>query len=83
MNTLFFAGAVLAGLLTSGAAWADTDCHAPVQDWQPRVVLRQQVEHQGWQAGQAVLEATRARFDTLASQTDQGRKLGVVWPRAG
>ena len=41
------------------------------------------LEHQGWQAGQAVLEATRARFDTLASQTDQGRKLGVVWPRAG
>ncbi|MBP6600109.1 MAG: PepSY domain-containing protein [Giesbergeria sp.] len=49
MKTLFFAGAVLAGLLTSGAAWADTDCHAPVQDWQPREVLRQQLEHQGWQ----------------------------------
>ena len=49
MKALFFAGAVLAGLLTSGAAWADTDCHAPVQDWQPREVLRQQLEHQGWQ----------------------------------
>ena len=49
MKALFFAGAVLAGLLTSGAAWADTDCHAPVQDWQPREVLRQQLEQQGWQ----------------------------------
>ena len=49
MKALFFAGAVLAGLLASGAAWADTDCHAPVQDWQPREVLRQQLEQQGWQ----------------------------------
>lgn len=40
---------VLAGLLMGGAAWADTDCHVPVQDWQPREVLRQQLEQQGWQ----------------------------------
>ena len=49
MKALVFTGAVLAGLLASGAAWADTDCHAPVQDWQPREVLRQQLEQQGWQ----------------------------------
>ena len=47
MKALVFTGAVLAGLLASGAAWADTDCHAPVQDWQPREVLRQQLEQQG------------------------------------
>ena len=38
------------------------------------------LQHQGWRAGQEVLEATRARFATLARQTDGGRKLGVSWP---
>lgn len=38
------------------------------------------LQHQGWQQGQAVLEATRDRFATLAQQTDRGRKLGVSWP---
>ncbi len=39
---------VLAGLLLSGTAWADDDCVDPVADWQPRDVLRQQLEQQGW-----------------------------------
>lgn len=39
---------VLFGLLASGAAWADDDCVAPADQWQPREVLRQQVEQQGW-----------------------------------
>ena len=38
------------------------------------------LQYQGWQQGQAVLEATRDRFATLAQQTDRGRKLGVSWP---
>ncbi|MCO4203904.1 DUF922 domain-containing protein [Aeromonas taiwanensis] len=38
------------------------------------------LQHQGWQEGQAALEATRERFATLAKQTEQGRKLGVIWP---
>ena len=39
---------LLCGVLVSGAAWADDDCVDPVVDWQPREVLRQQVEQGGW-----------------------------------
>ena len=46
MKSLVFAGAILAGLLTSGALWADTECNAPVSAWQPREVLRKQLEQQ-------------------------------------
>lgn len=49
MKSLVIAGAVLAGLLASAAAWADTDCNVPVQNWQAREVLRQQLEQQGFQ----------------------------------
>ena len=46
---------VLAGLLMGGAAWADTDCHVPVQDWQPREVLRQQLAGAAHQGGRRLL----------------------------
>lgn len=49
MKFRFFAGAVLAGLLVSGAVWADTDCNVPVAEWQSREALRQQLELQGVQ----------------------------------
>lgn len=49
MKSLIFTGAVMVGLLASGTAWADTDCHVPVASWQPREVLRQQLEQQGSQ----------------------------------
>lgn len=49
MKTLVWAGAVLAGALASAAVWAETPCQAAVQDWQPRAVLRQQLEQQGLQ----------------------------------
>ena len=49
MKSLAIAAAVLASLLASGAAWADTDCNVPVQDWQSREVLRQQLEQQRFQ----------------------------------
>jgi hypothetical protein len=42
------AAIILAGALVSGAALADDDCVDPVADWQPREVLRQQVEQRGW-----------------------------------
>lgn len=48
MKPRIFAATVLAGMLVSGAVWADSDCVAPVADWQPREVLRQQLERQGW-----------------------------------
>lgn len=48
MKSLTLAGAVLASLLVSGAALADNDCTDPVADWQPREVLRQQLEGHGW-----------------------------------
>lgn len=40
--------AVLASILVSGAALADTDCADPVANWQPREALRQKVEQRGW-----------------------------------
>jgi hypothetical protein len=49
MKKLIFAGAVLASLLACGAVWADAECNVPVASWQPRDVLRQQLEQQGLQ----------------------------------
>lgn len=48
MQSRILAATVLLGILVSGAAWADTDCVAPPSEWQPREVLRQQVERRGW-----------------------------------
>jgi len=48
MKRRILAATVLFGILVSGAAWADNDCVAPADQWQPREVLRQQVEQQGW-----------------------------------
>lgn len=48
MKPRILAAAVLAGLLISSAAMADTDCDAPIALWQPREVLRQQLEQRGW-----------------------------------
>jgi hypothetical protein len=42
------AAILLAGILASGAALADDDCTDPVADWQPREVLRVQIEQRGW-----------------------------------
>ncbi len=49
MKRHVFAGAVVVGLLFSGAVWADTECHVPVANWQSREVLRKQLEQQGLQ----------------------------------
>lgn len=49
MKALTLAGAVLASLIFSGAALASSDCTDPVADWQPREVLRQQLEQHGWE----------------------------------
>ena len=49
MKALTLAGAVLAGLLFTSAALAGNDCTDPVADWQPREVLRQQLEQHGWE----------------------------------
>lgn len=48
MKHLTLTGAVLASLLISGPALAGSDCTDPVADWQPREVLRQQLEGHGW-----------------------------------
>lgn len=49
MKSLTLAVAVLAGLILSGPVLADDDdCTVPVADWQPREVLRQQLEQRGW-----------------------------------
>lgn len=49
MKSLVFTSVVLAGLLASGAVWADTDCNVPLTSWQSREVLRKQLEQQGLQ----------------------------------
>lgn len=49
MKSLVFTSVVLAGLLTSGAVWADTECNVPLPNWQSREVLRKQLEQQGLQ----------------------------------
>jgi predicted secreted Zn-dependent protease len=41
------------------------------------------LEHQGWQAGQAVLEATRARFDSPGQPDRSGSQAGGRLARAG
>ena len=48
MKSRILAASLLAGLLASGVAWAGTDCDEPVANWQPREVLRQQLEQRGW-----------------------------------
>lgn len=48
MKSRILAATLLAGLLASGSAWADTRCDEPVANWQPREVLRQQLAQHGW-----------------------------------
>lgn len=48
MNAKLLVSAALVSLLASTHALADDNCANPVVDWQPRDVLRQQVEQQGW-----------------------------------
>ncbi|MDI1253173.1 PepSY domain-containing protein [Thermomonas sp.] len=48
MKPLILASTVLASLVFSGTAMAGNDCTDPVADWQPREVLRQQLEQHGW-----------------------------------
>ncbi|MGB4859818.1 MAG: PepSY domain-containing protein [Dokdonella sp.] len=48
MKRQILAMTILFGILASGAAWADNDCVAPADQWQPREALRQQVERLGW-----------------------------------
>lgn len=46
--TLFRTFALLAALVGSSAAFADTDCTDPIAQWKPREALRQVVEQRGW-----------------------------------
>ena len=48
MQTRILAATLMAGILVSGAAWADGDCVAPAGKWQSREVLRQQIQRRGW-----------------------------------
>ena len=48
MKPQILAATLLAGVLASGAAWADGHCVEPVAGGQSREVLRQQLEQRGW-----------------------------------
>jgi hypothetical protein len=48
MKTPLLVTTTLAATLAAGMSFADDDCRDPVADWQPRDVLRQQLEAEGW-----------------------------------
>lgn len=41
--------AVIAGLASAGAAFADDDCQVPMDRWQPRAAVQQMAQTRGWQ----------------------------------
>ncbi|MFD2189382.1 PepSY domain-containing protein [Pistricoccus aurantiacus] len=49
MKIPFVTTVTLCTLLSATAAQASHDCKDPVADWQPREILRQQLEAKGWQ----------------------------------
>ncbi|SHL91387.1 PepSY domain-containing protein [Vreelandella subglaciescola] len=49
MKLLLHATVTLCALSIATIAHADHDCKDPVADWQPRDVLRQQLEDKGWE----------------------------------
>lgn len=69
MKLLTLTGVVLAGLAFSGGALAGDDCTDPVADWQPREVLRQQLEQKGW-------EVQRIKVDDGCYEVRGTDKLG-------
>lgn len=48
MKRSILAAVALASIILGSSALADDDCVDPIADWQPREVLRQQLEQQGW-----------------------------------
>jgi|SRR5690554_649677 len=49
MKTPLLVTTALAATLAAGMSLADDDCRDPVADWQPRDVLRQKLEAEGWE----------------------------------
>lgn len=49
MKTPLLITTLLTATLMAGASYADDDCQDPVADWQPKQVLRQKLEADGWQ----------------------------------
>lgn len=48
MKHSILAAVMLTSTFMSGPALADDDCVDPITDWQPRDMLRQQLEQRGW-----------------------------------
>lgn len=63
----------------SGPALADDDCHDPIASWQPREVLKQRLEQQGW-------IVQRIRIDDncyeVRALDEQGRKVKATYAPA-
>lgn len=49
MKTPLLVTTMLVATLTTGVTFADDDCYDPIADWQPRDVLRQMLEAEGWE----------------------------------
>ncbi|TDO15236.1 MULTISPECIES: PepSY domain-containing protein [Halomonas] len=56
MKTPLLVTTTLAATLASAMTFADDDCGDPVSDWQPREVLRQKLEAEGWEVRRIVID---------------------------
>lgn len=49
MKTPLLITTLLTATLMANLSYADDDCHDSITDWQPKNVLHQQLENEGWQ----------------------------------
>src|SRR5690554_7135098 len=49
MKTPLLISTLLTATLMANLSYADDDCHDSITDWQPKNVLHQQLENEGWQ----------------------------------
>lgn len=78
MTKFTFIGAALASMFIGGAALADDDCTDPVADWQPREVLRQQLEEQGWSVRR--IKVDDGCYEAKGTDHNGNRFKAKYWP---
>jgi hypothetical protein len=79
MKTTFLASVCLASVLVSQPLLADDDdCVDPVADWQPREILRQQVERYGWDVHR--IKVDDGCYEVRATESKGNRVRAVFAP---
>ena len=48
MKRLFPAATLVSIVLGIGSSWAGQHCDVPLAEWQPREILKQKIEAEGW-----------------------------------